>query len=106
MFPSPSLGPPLLSASPSPPPFWGIPLAAGGVGFGSDAGLGAGFGAGLGGAGSGAGRGAGACAFGVGAGLAGAAGLGRGGLVELDSAPAWSPATVTANHEPPKATRP
>ena len=25
-FPSPSLGPPLLSLSPSPPLFWGIPL--------------------------------------------------------------------------------
>lgn len=29
MFPSPSLGPPLLSASPSPPPFCGIPPALG-----------------------------------------------------------------------------
>jgi len=28
-LPSPSLGPPLLSASASPPPFWGIPEAAG-----------------------------------------------------------------------------
>src|SRR5712671_1523647 len=106
-FPSPSLGPPLLSESPSPPPFWGIPPSAGGSAFGAGAGFGAGFGAGLGAglgaAGSGAGLGAGASAFGAGA---GAAGLGRDGAFELDACPARSPAGVTANHEPPNATTP
>ena len=41
-FPSPSLGPPLLSASPSPPPFCGVPPAGGGalsVGIGAGAGF-------------------------------------------------------------------
>ena len=57
MSPSPSLGPPLLSESPSPPLFWGMPLLAGGAGFATGgAGLGAGFGAGW-GAGFGAGWG-------------------------------------------------
>src|SRR4051795_7726477 len=65
--PSPSLGPPLLSASWSPPLFWGIPLADG-LGAGVVAGLGAGVVAGL-GAGVGAGWGAGVVA-GLGAGLA------------------------------------
>jgi hypothetical protein len=32
MLPSPSLGPPLLSPSPSPPPFCGIPPLGGGAG--------------------------------------------------------------------------
>jgi hypothetical protein len=54
-FPSPSLGPPLLSASPSPPLFCGIPLLAGGFGFATG---GAGFAAG-GGVGCGAAFGAG-----------------------------------------------
>jgi hypothetical protein len=37
MFPSPSLGPPLLSESWSPPLFCGMPLGTGfGVGFGVD----------------------------------------------------------------------
>src|SRR6201995_1939492 len=49
MLPSPSLGPPLLSESPSPPLFWGMPLLAGGAGFATGgAGFGADFGAGCG----------------------------------------------------------
>src|SRR4051794_36269967 len=44
--PSPSSGPPLLSASPSPPLFCGMPLLAGVAGFGAGgAGFGADFGA-------------------------------------------------------------
>src|SRR3954468_16841623 len=42
--PSPSSGPPLLSASPSPPPFWGM-LFFGGLAGGGAAGRGRGFGA-------------------------------------------------------------
>jgi hypothetical protein len=60
MFPSPSLGAPLLSVSWSPPLFWGIPLAGGGDG--GDVVVGAGVVAGVlvvGVGGRGAGRGAG-----------------------------------------------
>jgi hypothetical protein len=74
MFPSPSLGPPLLSGSPSPPFCWGMPVL--GVATGAGAGgWAAGFGAGAGAAGA---AGAGAGAGGAEAGAAGATGFAAG----------------------------
>src|ERR1700749_988854 len=102
MLPSPSLGPPLLSESPSPPLFCGMPLFAGGAGFATGgAGLGVGFGAG-GGTGFGAGWG-----FAVGA-AACAAGCDddeplpcAAGWLEI-----WLPAGETANQAAPNAVTP
>src|SRR4051812_45206661 len=100
MSPSPSSGPPELSASPSPPPFWGMPLLAGGgealgaVRAGSGAGLGAGFG------------GAGCDAAEVAAcGAARLAGCEDDAGGELDC-PAWLPVADTANQLAPNATTP
>ena len=90
MSPSPSLGPPLLSESWSPPLFWGMPLfggaglATGGAGFGR---LWAGWGFAAGGAG-GCGR------------MLRRAAAGRGWL-EI-----WFPAGDTANQAAPNAIRP
>src|SRR5690242_13646738 len=101
MLPSPSLGPPLLSESPSPPLFWGMPLLAGGAGFATG---GAGFATG--GAGLGADFGAG-CGFAVG-GAAGAAGCDDDEALPwpVESVEIWLPAGETANQEAPNAMTP
>jgi hypothetical protein len=79
MFPSPSFGPPLLSASPSPPPPWGIPPPLDGVVV---------VGAGV--------VGAGVVGWGAGVELAGGAGVGVGAGVEI-VAGAWPAAAALAD---------
>src|ERR1700753_2765849 len=101
MSPSPSLGPPLLSESPSPPLFWGMPLLGGGAGFATGgAGFGADFGAGW---GTGLGGGWGSVAGGV-------AGAGRDGdespPCRLGCLEIWLPTGETANQAAPNAVSP
>src|ERR1700758_1869296 len=102
MLPSPSLGPPLLSESPSPPLFWGMPLLAGGAGFATGgAGFGADFGVGWG------------AAFGAGWGFAVGGAAGAAACDDNEALPwplewveIWLPAGETANQAAPNAVTP
>src|ERR1700751_2592910 len=102
MLPSPSIGPPLLSESPSPPLFWGMPLLAGGAGLATGgAGFGADFGAGCG------------AAFGAGWGFAVCEAAGAAECDDDELLPCgvrwleiWLPAGETANQAAPNAVTP
>src|SRR4051794_20698882 len=92
--PSPSSGPPLLSESPSPPPFCGMPLDAAGR-FGAGVDVAAGVRAGV--------------AAGVGAGVAAGVGAGDDEAPRADFACGLEtclPAGETTNQRPPNAVKP